>query len=1318
MDSQSTTVESKPRHRQSNPWSKASSAASTPRVSPATQLESPPAHFASPLDLLPILSQQSSLYQAQLLQYNKLISPDRGGGGVGPQTSPHVSAASPTHFQTTLRSRSSSKVSNKDSSSSRPGAQNCHGNKPAKNLPDSADRASITPPEKELPQPKMTGKNAADRNPPPAHQLPARPPQTTRSAPPVAAGDHAALSSSVPSTPHQRARQFSFGSRSREPSPGATHNHSPRSAYSETNSTLPSLRPLPPRLGGCRFETMPAYGRRRMNYSIGDEKLERADLDKIKSKLSEDDERKLTTDMRELYDRLLPTESIGNNRHKLVQKLEKLFNDEWPGHDIRVHLFGSSGNMLCSDDSDVDICITTEWTELESVCMIADLLARHGMEKVVCVSQAKVPIVKIWDPELGLACDMNVNNTVALENTRMVRTYVQVDERVRPLAMIIKYWTRKRIVNDAAFGGTLSSYTWICMIIAFLQLRDPPVLPPLHQRHQEKLTDKQGHKSDFADDVEKLRGFGGKNKDSLGALLFQFFRFYAHEFDYDKYALSVRLGKLITKSEKKWHLAQNNRLCVEEPFNTSRNLGNTADDYSFRGLHLELRRAFDLIAEGNLEKCCEQYEFPEEEPRTIFQKPAAAPRPILVRSSSQHNSTSTRGGRGGYRGGGGRQFHRNGGNNSRRASSVASYDNNAPFSPAAAQSQMTPQEAQLLWYQAQQPQLAMHQDIFGTTMNALQAQENSLRFHLYTQQQAMQTQQALAVAQRMQSGGSTQSADRSRTNSFDNPPLTAPIRPDMQYIYPYPMQPYYPHPGFTTYPSSPSTSTSATATEYRRSLHRSTITSESGLSTGSGSLRSQSQPATRTSLPPGAQGTAGYPTASQGPTSVPSFPLRQLNGMTISSFIPDERLVPDYSNETIKPLSHSPPEDDGPRYVGFYVNEVPNPIPNPINSIQSLNGASNGMSSFGDAGHSSQGRRRLSTDQMPQSILDRRMRRTSRSPSPLGHTRAFSVGTSSAPLASNPFPQTASKLGPSRPLVVNGTALPVKSAPATAIPSQQPSGTGSLTLDESSYDNPLRINQHHGLGMSWPDQVLGQPPQGFTEQSSPPDRPVVVNGTMSGPAPSSAAQQPLMDSPSFNQRMAQFSTLNINAPPYTYMNGDSSNGLLRQAQNGRSRVISRQQQNGIAPLDLATGDFMVNQDLQHLSPVYEHRTPSPTFMRKYETPQARVEKAAATGASKLATARDASGSLPPKPPTQKSHMSKTPPLKETSTSSPTATSRANGFARENGHGHGSRKEGDHPTGWQKQKSKKKAGVADLKTAAAGFTQVEQLPKNDADRKGG
>lgn len=74
------------------------------------------------------------------------------------------------------------------------------------------------------------------------------------------------------------------------------------------------------------------------------------------------------------------------------------------------------------------------------------------MEKVICRAAAKVPIVKCWDPELQLAADLNVNNPLALQNTRMIKTYVQLDDRVRPLAKVIKYWTKRRLLNDA---GTL-----------------------------------------------------------------------------------------------------------------------------------------------------------------------------------------------------------------------------------------------------------------------------------------------------------------------------------------------------------------------------------------------------------------------------------------------------------------------------------------------------------------------------------------------------------------------------------------------------------------------------------------------------------------------------------------------------------------------------------------------------------------------------------------------------------------------------------------------------------------------------------------------
>jgi DNA polymerase sigma len=71
-----------------------------------------------------------------------------------------------------------------------------------------------------------------------------------------------------------------------------------------------------------------------------------------KAALEPEEDEKLSGDMRELYGRLLPTEESEERRRKLVQKLEDILNAEWPGNEIRVNVFGSSGNLLSSNDSD------------------------------------------------------------------------------------------------------------------------------------------------------------------------------------------------------------------------------------------------------------------------------------------------------------------------------------------------------------------------------------------------------------------------------------------------------------------------------------------------------------------------------------------------------------------------------------------------------------------------------------------------------------------------------------------------------------------------------------------------------------------------------------------------------------------------------------------------------------------------------------------------------------------------------------------------------------------------------------------------------
>lgn len=350
MDSRSATVEPNQTYQPVNHWGRISvpstprtPAASTSGSSSFTDATSAASPYPPAYDLLPLLVSQ---HQAQLLQYNKLISPGRGGGGL--QSPPLTSALPVPNIQAAPRSRSSSKVSNKESHSVKqsPAPQSCHGTRGPKST-DRSEREGMTKgkdTDKETPR-KMPPKQQPDL----AHPLPSRPPP--RANPAQQSTSSSTQSISVPSTPHQRPRNFFEESESREPSPTVAQNHSPRSAYSEPNGGAASMPPRP-FTKPCQYETASRHFRRRIPYSIGSDRLERVGLDKVKDSLSKDEERKLSTDMRELYDRLLPSAKVEENRKKLVQKLEQIFNDEWPGHEIQVHLFGSSGNLLCSDDSD------------------------------------------------------------------------------------------------------------------------------------------------------------------------------------------------------------------------------------------------------------------------------------------------------------------------------------------------------------------------------------------------------------------------------------------------------------------------------------------------------------------------------------------------------------------------------------------------------------------------------------------------------------------------------------------------------------------------------------------------------------------------------------------------------------------------------------------------------------------------------------------------------------------------------------------------------------------------------------------------------
>lgn len=833
------------------------------------------------------------------------------------------------------------------------------------------------------------------------------------------------------------------------------------------------------------------------------------------------------------------------------------------------------------------------------------------------------------------------------------------------------------------------------MIINFLQSRSPPILPALHQRPHMILPPKDGSEpSTFADDLDALRGFGVSNTETLSQLLFQFFRFYAHEFDYEKLVISVRSGKQISKVEKRWQHTNNNRLCVEEPFNVGRNLGNTADDISFRGLHLELRRAFELISQAKLDECCEEYEFPKEvERRTQFepQKPRAVPvlpsKPELPpNSNGLHNShhlnsprsVSQHSNRGGKHNRGGRNSNSNGSksaNNNRRASS-GTFDGNHFYGNL-------PQNAPNAWIQSQ-AQSQLHNDLFAT-YTVLQAQENNLRLQLYAQGLQNQT-----YGQTHGNGGQTkqQATDRNRTNSFDQGPLSAPLGRSGEQMFYFPVgyqqSQLYGYQTPSTNPSSPSLGNAVP--DLRRSMHRGSVANGGGPGgpTSNSALRSHSQPAARS---------GPSPLSTQGPgvlnPGLGIYPYRQPNGVIIPSFIADENIEPSFESTSSHATTASVEDTASKEYVGYYVNPH---APSPMRRQSAMHMS---IPAFGDI---SQPSRRLSTERLPQSVLDIMKRPSSRSPSPLGHDRSFSAGFHSAPSTAVPSQQGISSsnlraLNSQGPLVVNGSNPVPVSIPSwrASITEDFPPEVPSLDMAFGSIDSAS-----HPSGTSSDRESLGD--QDLSGLRTPTDNrpeaqivpPMVVNGSTLLVNGSSSINP---------TRPTEVSTY-----AHTVSNGfvahEQINGTARLSPNSRNR-LARQMNGGMSPLDIGQAQFDTSRDeLRNLSPVYETRTPSPTANRKFEPP---LDKKSIGNASK------SKEKIEPSKASQKLNGANGNTNGVKSNLAPPKASL---------HIRNAKSEGSGPGSWQPVTKGKKKGLSNDKPNGIGKQESEKFPRNENERKGG
>ena len=224
------------------------------------------------------------------------------------------------------------------------------------------------------------------------------------------------------------------------------------------------------------------------------------------------------------------------------------------------------------------------------------------MKDVEVLQGARVPILKFSDQKTGLKVDLNYGQYAGLYNTRMIESYVRIDERVRTFLYVLKAFVKARGINSPELGS-LSSYCYTLMAISYLQTLLLPVLPCLQDPHL--IPHNVPNPGPFGGtqlvnvaftDPSRIRPIVPRNSMSLGELFLGFLEFYGSKFEYASSCVSVRCGGVVTRDSvsPSW---SRHAFVVEDPFILDLNVAGAKEDM-MKFIRHEFQAAVQALRDG------------------------------------------------------------------------------------------------------------------------------------------------------------------------------------------------------------------------------------------------------------------------------------------------------------------------------------------------------------------------------------------------------------------------------------------------------------------------------------------------------------------------------------------------------------------------------------------------------------------------------------------------------------------------------------------------------------------------------------------------
>ena len=304
----------------------------------------------------------------------------------------------------------------------------------------------------------------------------------------------------------------------------------------------------------------------------------------------------------------------------------------------------------------------------ESMAKLATFFESAGMKEVdtarltaripIIMYQCPNPLPEGEDSPEYIECDLSMHNPLAVLNTGLLRTYAEITPVTRVLASVIKRWAKARDINNPS-RHTLSSYGYILMMIHFLTYhkrtgnglvspaappegdpmhRNPsaprplPLLPNLqwmdpmwpnlprgtpyreystlpmrfikHPIEKEKRVNTHFYKPNSPNDMAVLQMLFPGQDLSLAILLASFFRYYAYEFDYKRYVVSLHstsargLVEREVKAELDGWRNYSAALTIEDPFETFYDVAHVLRGGYYHRIRREFAVAYTKIVDA------------------------------------------------------------------------------------------------------------------------------------------------------------------------------------------------------------------------------------------------------------------------------------------------------------------------------------------------------------------------------------------------------------------------------------------------------------------------------------------------------------------------------------------------------------------------------------------------------------------------------------------------------------------------------------------------------------------------------------------------